>query len=104
MFNVVDNKGFQIEFSNGYTVSCQFGTFNYCSKRSFNESDFFKERHVSVWESPDCELAVLKGGDFITGEVLDKMELHIGGDDMVVGWVSADDVAKIIAYVSMLAS
>ncbi len=34
MFRINDNKGFQIKFDNGYTVSVQFGPGNYGSNYS----------------------------------------------------------------------
>lgn len=109
MFRSCENKGFQIEFSNGYLVSCQFGGFNYCAKRTYDPDKFFKEREERIWESEDCEVAVintnLDGGElngFVTGEIFEQMKLEISNDEMVAGWVSADDVAKIIAYVSGL--
>lgn len=103
MFRSCENKGFQIEFANGYTVSCQFGGFNYCSKRTYDPDDFFKERNERVWESEDCEVAIIdKAGEFVTGEVFELMQLDISNDEMVAGWVSAENVAKILAYVSEL--
>lgn len=101
MFRSCENKGFQIKFSNGFIVSCQFGVFSYCRNRSFNSEDIHKEMKVPVWECNDCEVAIINSKDeFVTGEILERMGLNISNDGMVAGWVSADDVAKIITYVS----
>lgn len=104
MFRSCENKGFQIKFGNGFVVSCQFGVFSYCSNHSFCPEDVHKEKKVPIWECDDCEVAIInsRNGEFITGEILGRMGLNISNDGMVAGWVSADDVAKIIAYVSGL--
>lgn len=105
-FSTNYNRGFQIKFSNGYYVSCQFGNFNYCSRRrSLLPEDFFEEEKMHNVTSPDCELAVVdpsKSGAeaFITGDVLSALGIEDRGDGMVIGYVSPEEAAKIIAYVS----
>jgi len=79
MFNITTNKGFQITFANGNTVSVQFGGGNYCENRhKFNEG-----------QAQSCENA----------EVLawDK-----DGNDLceVQGWQSPEEVAAFIAKYS----
>lgn len=98
MFAITDHKGFHIRFENGYEISCQFGTTNYCSRRSYDTKRFFEEREMRIVKSDDCEIAIIKNGDFITGEILEQIGLDISNDEMVAGWVSADNVGKIIAY------
>jgi hypothetical protein len=34
MFEVIQNKGVHIKFENGYSVSIQWGAFNYCDNRA----------------------------------------------------------------------
>jgi hypothetical protein len=34
MFEVIQNRGVHIEFENGYSVSIQWGAFNYCDNRA----------------------------------------------------------------------
>ena len=97
MFRSCENKGFQIAFNNAYMISCQFSTFSYCSRRSFG-GPFGEEKHMPLVESEDCEIAIFKNGDFVTGEILENMGLNLSGDGMISGYVSADDVGKIIAY------
>lgn len=36
MFKITDNKGFQIKFENGWTVSVQWGKGNYCDNYDHN--------------------------------------------------------------------
>ena len=72
-----------MSFENGLTISVQFGVRNYCSARDFDAS-FGDEKKQTVWESADCEIAIIS-----------KKEMwHNFGDDEVKGWVSADEVAE----------
>lgn len=110
MFAACDNKGFQIKFSNGYLISCQFGTQNYCERYGCGE--LFSEKKESVVSSDDCEIAIIDtvarkresgfARGFVTGKIIEQMGLDIPNDDMVAGHVSADDVGKIIAYIKDL--
>lgn len=103
MFRSCENKGFHIEFRNGFRVSCQFGVFSYCSNRSLNSEDIHLEMKVPIWECSDCEVAIINSEEeFVTGEIFERMGLNISNDGMVAGWVNADEVAKIITYVSGL--
>lgn len=55
MFKSTRNKGFQMTFANGWTVSVQFGPFNYCEVRSVGDMD--APLNTEVWECPDAEVA-----------------------------------------------
>ena len=85
MLTVKENKGFAMSFENGLTISVQFGVRNYCSARDFYAS-FGDEKKQEVWESADCEIAII-------GK---KQMWHNFGDDEVKGWVGADEVADWI--------
>ena len=87
-FIATQNKGFRMKFENGFSISVQWGTENYCEKKSFNtDIDPTKER---IWESTSAEIAVFDDGGIIS----------VGGDDQIIGWLSPDEVAKYIAIVS----
>ena len=87
-FIATQNKGFRMEFDNGFSISVQWGIENYCEKKSFNtDIDPTKER---IWESTSAEIAVFD----------DEGIVPVGGDDQVIGWLSPDEVAKYIAMVS----
>ena len=82
-------RGFQITFANGYTVSVQFGTFNYCdSPRSL------KDRNLEGWLNDTClnaEVAIIApDGSFVRFEQK---------EDDVRGYTDPDTLAKIIAWV-----
>ena len=87
-FTATENKAFRMNFENGFEISVQWGIENYCEKRSFNtDIDSTKER---IWESTSAEIAVFNDGGIVP----------IGEDDQVIGWCSADEVAKYIAIVA----
>jgi hypothetical protein len=94
-FTATQNKGFGVTFENGFTLSVQWGVMNYCEHRSTyfsdtDDKDLPDPMKNNRWESELAEIAVF-------GK--DKL-LNIAENDQVIGWVSADNVAKVIAIVS----
>ena len=88
MFACCENKGFHITFQNGVTISVQFGPYAYCERRTAGrfqpeETPKGKER----WESSDAEVAIL---------LPDGKFYRIQEHDNVIGWQTAEDVAKWI--------
>jgi len=83
--------GFQVFFANGWGVSIQFGTHNYCDNRRWDLSS------AGVPAKATCnnaEVAVITPeGDL----------LRLGGDT-VHGWVPPDAAAKLITVVQAFAS
>jgi len=59
MFSISGNRGFQMTFENGYTVSVQFGPGNYCDNYSLPLSYKVNKR---VPDSKNAETALI-GGD-----------------------------------------
>jgi len=87
MFNINRGKGFSIEFSNGYTVSVQFGAGNYCSNRDVPFADSAKHAELG---SSTAECAVIdKDGGFITPP---------GWVDEVKGWMEPSEVVALLAW------
>lgn len=101
MMRITENKGFQMTFDNGLTISCQMGCSNYCSNRDFQKIFLFQsEMKQSVTECKDCEVAIWNEKDeWITGKIFSEMGLD-SSEDAVAGYVDTMTVAKIIAYVS----
>ena len=67
MFSISGNRGFQMTFENGYTVSVQFGPGNYCDNYSLPLSYGVNERlkygvNKRVPDSKNAETALI-GGD-----------------------------------------
>ena len=88
-FVATKNTGFAMTFDNGFTISVQWGTINYCEKKNLG-ADGDEEMKTKRWESTTAEIAVFND----TGIV------PVGKSDDVIGWCSADEVAKVIAIVS----
>lgn len=98
-FRIIADKGFQITFKNGITLSTFFGLLHYCENNflSKNKSVFETLKHNEVLESKDCEVAVIKNKKFITR----KMYKEVFGEDClddVVGYVKIDDWIKIFEW------
>jgi len=100
MFRTNSNKGFFMEFENGFGISVQWGTMNYCSVKNL-ESGVMTEMignskgFRNAWESNTAEIAVFKGG---VGKC--DIMMSVGDNDQVIGWLTTDDVAKVIEIVS----
>ncbi len=85
-FLATNNKGFRMTFENGFEISVQWGPGNYCEKR---DADFGLSEKSKFWESCSAEIAIFYKDDSMVSL----------GQDTVEGWVSADQVAKVIAIV-----
>ena len=91
MFKSTDNKGFQITFENGITISVQYGKGNYCANKnkqnigydgySENEITSCKNAEICIWDK-------------------DNKEFEFVGSGMVKGWVNPNEVAQWIYNVS----
>jgi hypothetical protein len=84
------NRGFKVTLG-GLTLSVQFGTGNYCSRRSYDSYGEEMKPGARV-ESPDAELALF-GSD---GEML-----QLGDYDTVVGRVPARTVALVLGELAL---
>ena len=105
MMKITNNKGFQMTFDNGLTISCQMGHGNYCSNRDLCKG-YGAEMLQPITESDNCEVAIWKNAgsereDWITDEIFEKIGME-STEEMVCGWVDTMTVAKLIAYVSTL--
>lgn len=84
------NKGYQMTFKNGWTISVQWGAGSYCENRSFDINDYKWREGDDVVSSPDAEIAIWNN----------KGEWYEFESDCVKGWCSADEVAEWIEKVS----
>ena len=88
MFRINDNKGFQITFDNGYTVSVQFGPGNYGS----NYSASFLDEMGKPQQATTVETALMDpDGGFVPYK-----------DDDVQGYQNVNDVLELINFASKL--
>ena len=87
-FSITSHKGFHLTFNNSWQVSVQFGPGNYCERR---ESNYDEPRNGEHWESNNAEIAIWHASN---GKMV--MLEH----DVVRGYCTADEVAKVIHLVS----
>ena len=88
MFRINDNKGFQVKFDNGYTVSVQFGPGNYGS----NYNADFMSNMGKPQNAATAETALLDpDGNFVPYK-----------DDDVQGYQSPADVLALMNYAASL--
>ncbi len=77
-------NGFKMTFENGWTISVQWSSFNYCANREFHNLTTQKRECVNaecaVWDT---------NGDWF----------KLTGADDVQGWMSPDEVAELITRV-----
>ena len=88
MFRINDNKGFQITFDNGYTVSVQFGPGNYSSNYNLSMLDNINKPMTAN----TVETALLApDGSFVAYK-----------DDDVQGYQTVNDVLALLNYAATL--
>ena len=96
-FTITAHKGFRICFGNGYAVSVQFGPGNYCEAKATSYTSFRR---------PEEELkkqGYYHGGKTAEVAVFDQFDKFLQlGSDTVKGWVSPEDVAALLKFVSEL--
>ena len=96
------NKGFRMTFENGLSISVQWGVGNYCEKQ--NSGEWNESSKHDFWSSNSAEIAVFnKEGSMIpiAGYVLENTDgKEENYTDVVSGWLSTNQVAKVIAIVS----
>ena len=79
------SNGFKMTFENGWTISVQWSSFNYCANRDFGTTTTTQER-----ECVNAECAVWDtNGDWF----------KLTASDDVQGWMSPDEVAELIRQV-----
>ena len=88
MLKITFGRGFQLTFSNGVTVSVQFGPGNYCDNYNM---DYRLDNNYKILESKDAEVAAwTKEKQLITRELIPDC------NDDVKGGLTADEVFEFI--------
>jgi hypothetical protein len=93
MFKTFAQKGFQVSFDNGLTVSVMFGSGNYCEHR-FSDMELGDTVKVcSEHNSVSAEIVVIdSNGNFVT-EFPGCPE-----GDRVRGWVEPDEMLEVMNW------
>lgn len=95
MFKITDNKGFQLTFANGCTISVQFGPGNY-TDQDLRSLPLYTPRNNTEWQAQTAEVAIfLPSGDFypIPPEQFSNSDGHA-----IVGWATVEDVCALIEF------
>jgi hypothetical protein len=88
-FTVVNNKGFQMKFKNGNTISVMFGAGNYCSNRQAKSTD-------EIENSKTAEIRIWHNAANYPQE--ESVYMFDTTNDEVKGWCSTDEVAEWIDF------
>jgi hypothetical protein len=90
-FTAVNNSGFKIEFSNGWTISVMWGVGNYCSNRR-EDGDYYEPRGYVEYAARTAEMAAWH----VTGANWDfRMDGPIPrgpSDNTYRGWMTPEQV------------
>tara|TARA_R110001592_G_scaffold300192_1_gene571323 strand:+ start:684 stop:1016 length:333 start_codon:yes stop_codon:yes gene_type:complete len=81
------NKGFNMVFENGISISVQWGVGNYCDRK--DGCDYGESMKGEFWEATSAEIMIRDTND-------DSNDIILGNGDVVAGWLSTDTVAKLI--------
>jgi hypothetical protein len=87
-------NGFWITFDNGYTVSVQFGVYNYCRQYPHNDQpEDITKLFTTPIHSKDAEIAVISPSGNL---------LKFWGDenDEVKGWVTPSELLSVLNRVA----
>lgn len=92
MFKITAGRGFQMTFDNGWTVSVQFGTGNYCENRSLEPAgDYLRaDRDAGARGCKTAEIAAWNKNE----------TWYDFGNDQVKGYCTPDEVAAFIAKIA----
>lgn len=97
-FKITRRQGFHVSFDNGWTVSVQFGPYNYCSARDMSESGAAQLiRTAYDMEAIDAASDTAEVAAWDANEEWLQFE-----DDTVKGWQSPADVLALLQYVASL--
>jgi hypothetical protein len=87
-FASTENKGFQITFANGWTISVQYGYGNYCSNRN-HPSGYRFAMGQPIVTCPDAEIAIWDNNN---------QDYEFNNGRNVMDYCSPDEVAKWIDF------
>lgn len=99
-FTSCGNKGFSLGFENGLVISVQWGSMNYCDRKSLN-ADYNAEMRQNIVQSTTAEIAIwdTNSVEQPDGTYVVNQEFNFGHDS-VKGWCTANEVADWISMVA----
>ena len=81
------NKGFNMVFENGISISVQWGVGNYCDRKDSGEFD--ESMKGEFWEATSAEI-MIRDTNASPGDII------LGNGDQVAGWLDTGKVAALI--------
>lgn len=85
-FTSTHNRGFQMTFENGISISVQFGVGSYCDRRHLVGNALNSEMREPIVNSSNAEIAIWNADN----------EWFYFGSDHVKGWCTPDEVGRWI--------
>lgn len=102
VFTATLNRGFQLDFPNGVTISVQWGHGNYCSNRDLAKGylDALSEENALRFTSQTAEVLIEKPVNGRMEPITSEFAEQIGErhDGRVCGWLNAEQVADAIEW------
>lgn len=101
-FASIGNRGFQMTFATGITISVQFGSMNYCEGRRLDMKAYGSEATKEFHECQNAEVALWdtnNDDNWITEQAFKEVFGEDIGDN-VCGWQTPDRVANLIQWAS----
>jgi len=98
VFNIFAQKGFQVKFENGYTVSVMFGAGNYCEHHHNDDvaPTLNSDATIKVWQqhkSIDAEIAVFDpDNNFVSGFP------GCNENDQIKGWITPAEMLEVMNW------
>ena len=94
------NKGFQMSFPNGWTVSVQFGPSNYAEIMQFPNTPM---QQNETWSAEMAEISAWHTTEVSTDKMVAfRKEKWNFGHDTVQGWQSTTEVLEFINMIASL--
>ena len=94
-------SNFSIGFENGYSVDCAIGSAPYCNNHLDNRDSTPILGRDEKCE--DCEIAVIKNGEFANMDKLNILPEDVRSDGgEVAGWVTPEQFLQVLNAVSKL--
>lgn len=101
MFNITNSKGFSITFENGWTVSVQFGAFNYCDNYRIDKGN--EEKYIGMTIEQQNFFAGESGSKLAETALIDEDgDFFEYAGDNVQGYRTPAQVLELLNYASEL--
>jgi len=105
-FWITQGKGFQMKFDNGYMVSVQWGSMNYCDNRTFGTDIVPPDGEAArgAMGSNTAEVAIINPSKQYVGFKVTARGIRRSNNPSyrVGSYMDANEVARVIAWVARI--